>query len=193
MQVIHWTVLGSWSDRREILMRRSAKGFSLVELLIVVAIILVIAAIAIPNLLQARIAANEASAVGSLNAIKSSEVTYYTAYPQVGYAADMNALGGTTPCTPSSASACLIDAALTAATPGGQGKGGYFFLSTGLATGGGTMNAAFVAAAAPITANSTGNHDYCSSNDGILRSKLAAAGDLPVNTLAACVVYPVAQ
>lgn len=174
-------------------MRRSAKGFSLVELLIVVAIILVIAAIAIPNLLQARIAANEASAVGALSAIKSSEITYYTAYPQVGYAADMNALGGATPCIASSASACLIDSALTAATPGGQGKSGYFFLSTGLAPGGGTINAAFVAAAAPVMANSTGNHDFCSTNDGILRSKMAAAGDVPVSTLAPCLVFPVTQ
>ena len=174
-------------------MRRSAKGFSLVELLIVVAIILVIAAIAIPNLLQARIAANEASAVGSLSAIKSSEVTYYTAYPQVGYAADMNALGGPSPCTPSSATACLIDSALTAAIPGGQGKSGYYFLSTGLAAGAATINSAFVAAAAPMTANSTGNRDFCSTNDGILRSKLAAAGDVPVSTLAPCLTFPVTQ
>jgi type IV pilus assembly protein PilA len=174
-------------------MRRSAKGFSLVELLIVVAIILVIAAIAIPNLLQARIAANEASAVGSLSAIKSAEVTYYTAYPQVGYAANMNALGGPSPCAPASSNACLIDSALTAATPGSQGKSGYVYLSTGLAVGGATINSAFVAAAAPMMANSTGNHDYCSTNDGILRSKMAAAGDVPVNTLAVCLTFPVTQ
>ena len=65
---------------------RSTKGFSLIELLIVVAIILIIAAIAIPNLLQARMSANEASAVGSLKALQSAEVVYFNTYPTVGYA-----------------------------------------------------------------------------------------------------------
>ena len=85
----------------------STKGFSLIELLIVVAIILVIAAIASPSLLQARMSANEASAVGSLSAIKSAEVAYDTAYPTVGFSPDITSLGGATPCIPSSASACL--------------------------------------------------------------------------------------
>ena len=76
------------------------KGFSLIELLITVAIILIIAAIAIPNLLRARIAANEASAVASIRTINTAEVTYLTAYPTTGYSITLAALG------PASAGAC---------------------------------------------------------------------------------------
>src|ERR1700726_2723275 len=77
--------------RREI-MNRKQKGFSLIELLIVVAIILIIAAIAIPNLLRARMAANEASAVGTMRTITTAEVTYSTTYG-TGFAT-LPALGG---------------------------------------------------------------------------------------------------
>ncbi|HME35755.1 MAG TPA: prepilin-type N-terminal cleavage/methylation domain-containing protein [Candidatus Sulfotelmatobacter sp.] len=169
------------------------KGFSLIELLIVVAIILIIAAIAIPNLLQARLAANEASAVGSISAIKSSEVTYTTAYPAIGYAPNIGALGGASPCTPSPITACLLDSFLSASIPGSGGKSGYVYLATGIVNAGAINNTAFVAAAAPVLVHSTGNHDYCSSNDGVLRSQLGSVGDVPVNTLPACLAFPVTQ
>ena len=68
------------------------RGFSLIELLIVVAIILIIAAIAIPNLLRSRIAANEASAVGSLRTLNTAEITYNTTYPTIGFACSLGVL-----------------------------------------------------------------------------------------------------
>ena len=90
------------------------RGFSLIELLIVVAIILILAAIAIPNLLRARIAANEASAASSVRKIATAEYSYNSTYPNQGYAPNLASLG--TPlgiCAPSPASACILDNVLT--------------------------------------------------------------------------------
>ncbi len=166
---------------------RQQKGFSLIELLIVVAIILIIAAVAIPSLTRARIAANESSAVSSIRQIKTAEVSYYTAFPTVGYATVLSNLGGIACAPPTAASACLLDNSVSTAAPGGIGKTGFYLSATGIPKG--TLNVDFVAGASPISPQSSGDHEFCSTSDAVLRSQ-PVAGNTPVTTVAGCIAYP---
>jgi type IV pilus assembly protein PilA len=147
---------------------RKQKGFSLIELLIVVAIILIIAAIAIPNLLKARIAANQASAVGSLRTIVTSEVSYQSSYGT--YSATLAQLAGALPCTSSSTTACLIDPALAAATVATAPKSGYFFNYIA-----GAGNVSFTITATPAQPGQSGDMNYFTDNSGVIRSNASGA------------------
>ena len=142
------------------------RGFSLIELLIVVAIILIIAAIAIPNLLRARIAANESSAVASLRTITTAETTYSSIWGS-GYAAVLDNLGGVAPCTvATAAAACIIDPALSVAP---YTKSGYQFVAKGN-TPVGAIDNGFEANATPVAVDVTGKRAFCSDQTGVLRS-----------------------
>jgi type IV pilus assembly protein PilA len=171
-------------------MKRKQRGFSLIELLIVVAIILIIAAMAIPSLLHARIAADEASAVNSIRSINTAEISYQTAFPSIGYAAALTNLGGPAPCTPSPTSACLLDNTLASASPGNGSKSGYVFAATGL-TPVNNVNTQYTIGTAPLTFNMSGIRNFCSNEDGVIRYNPGSSGSTPVNNTAACQSFTV--
>jgi prepilin-type N-terminal cleavage/methylation domain-containing protein len=150
------------------------KGFSLIELLIVVAIILIIAAIAIPNLLRAKIAANQASAVGALRTMTSAEETFSSTYSD-GFTLTLQQLGG-----PAGSGSCtnagLIDEVLS--TPPSQ-KSGYGFVFTpngtpALTAGipvacGASGDTGYSISSTPVTLGSTGTASYCVDETGVIR------------------------
>jgi type IV pilus assembly protein PilA len=146
-------------------MRNKQKGFSLIELLIVVAIILIIAAIAIPNLIRSKMAANEASAVASMRTYNTSIVAYQTTY-QTDPDTNFVQLGPTAAgVAPSAAAADLVDNLLGVAAPV---KSGYTFVYTPGAAAAGVIST-YTIVATPQTANVTGQRLFFTDQSGVIR------------------------
>jgi type IV pilus assembly protein PilA len=146
-------------------MRDKQRGFSLIELLIVVAIILIIAAIAIPNLLRSRMASNEASAVAALRTMNTASVSYLLSYQS--YPPSLASLGPAA--TPSSTAADLVDTLL------GQdpaSKSGYLFVYT--ATGSPSVSS-YTIVATPITQGVTGQRGFFTNQSGIIRADISGS------------------
>jgi type IV pilus assembly protein PilA len=144
---------------------RKHKGFSLIELLIVVAIILIIAAIAVPSLIRARVSANESAAAAGTRTIITAEIQYHTTFGS--YSPDLTSLGPPTgacpPGVPPSTNACLIDFAL--ADAGTNPKSGYMYTASATNTGA----QVFVEGASPSVPGRTGVKTFCGSDDGVVR------------------------
>jgi len=149
-------------------MRNRQKGFSLIELLIVVAIILIIAAIAIPNLLRSRMAANEASAVGSLRTLNTACVTYASTYG--GFPNALTDLGPGAGGGASATQADLVDAVLASGA-----KSGYVFTFTAGADGDGNgFPDTYTINADPATPGTTGQRYFFTDQSGVIRANTAA-------------------
>ncbi|HEY6349985.1 MAG TPA: prepilin-type N-terminal cleavage/methylation domain-containing protein [Candidatus Angelobacter sp.] len=179
---------------------RKQRGFSLIELLIVVAIILIIAAIAIPNLMRSKQAANQAGAASTVRTLISAEHTYASTFgPTAGYAGSLNQLGpGAATCAaphPDTTNACIIDFNLGCLA----GVSGTFCLKddydyTITAIGAAAPFADYMIFATP-NGPAIGLTDYCASADGAVRFEPSPGGTPPspvIGTIAACTTAPYA-
>jgi type IV pilus assembly protein PilA len=144
--------------------RKRANGFTLMELLIVISIIVILMLLAVPNYLKFKIHANETSAMNSVKAIYSAQMLYTGQYPSIGYACSLAALGGSTQATNTAAQSGMLSGDLSSGT-----KDGYnFAISCPQKSNDSAANAQYKVTAVPATPNRTGIRGFCMNEDGQL-------------------------
>ena len=164
---------------------RQQSGFTLLELMIVIVLILILSAIAIPCFTTSKISANEASAVASLRAINTAEISYQATYG--GFAESLGNLGGAEPCKKSAETACLLDQSLAQGS-----KSGYRFVAIGGNASGG-LNTSYLVGAAPEVFDRSGKRLFCSTDKNVIRVDLNAGGSTIPPGTDQCLTFPALQ
>lgn len=176
---------------------RSQAGFTLAELLVVLALVVLLAALVLPNFLRSRIAADETAAIESLAKINKAEVAYQTAYPAIGFPPNLAALGPGTEdgkCAGRGpAHACLLEPALARAIDRAHMQAGYWFSAAPTTHDAGGVATGYVVGASAATFNQTGVRDFCSLEDAAIRYSVPRSDSAPASTAEQCAAMTVLQ
>ena len=172
-------------------------GFTLAELLVTLALVILVAALVLPNLLRSQIAANETAAIDSLAKINKAEVQYQTAYPAIGFAPSLAALGPGSldgKCSgPTPAHACLLEPRVASAGDRSHALAGYWFSAVPTTHDAGGVATGYVAGTSAAEFNKSGGRDFCSIEDAVIRYGVPKGSSGPANSASQCASMTILQ